>query len=73
MNNMADIFNKQLPKKCAYCEFSGQELFNGEILCKKHGVVKTGDFCRRYKYDPFKRVPKSVRPSDNYNPEDFSL
>lgn len=70
---MADIFNKDLPHACSYCVYGRESLFSGEILCSKRGVTSVRDFCRKYKYDPLKRVPERVKISDNYKPEDFSL
>lgn len=70
---MADIFNKDLPHVCSYCEYGRESLFSGEILCSKRGVTSPRDSCRKYKYDPLKRVPERIKISDNYNPEDFSL
>lgn len=50
--------------------FTGREsLFSGEILCSKRGVTSVRDSCRKYKYDPLKRVPERVKISDNYKPE----
>ena len=42
-------------------------------ICKKHGVTDKRDYCRSYKYDPLKRVPQTVKISDNYSDEDFKL
>ncbi len=44
-------------RSCRYCEHA-QPLSNGDdVLCSVHGVVScTGD-CRRFVYDPLKRVP----------------
>ena len=70
---MADIFNKDLPHACSYCVYGRESLFSGEILCSKRGVTSVRDSCRKYKYDPLKRVPERVKISDNYKPEDFSL
>lgn len=70
---MADLFNKKLPHFCKNCVFGKSSHFNGEVLCKKHGVTEAGDSCRHYKYDPLRRVPEQKKISDNYKPEDFSL
>lgn len=42
---------------CAYCEFA-TPLFNEDTsLCTRHGVVRKNHSCRRFSYDPLKRVP----------------
>lgn len=70
---MSSMFNKDLPRSCKYCVFGKASLISGEILCKKHGVTLNNDYCRRYKYDPLKRIPERVKLADGYKPEDFSL
>ncbi len=67
------VFNKKLQRSCEYCVFGSHLEFTNEIICKKHGVTDIRDFCRNYKYDPLKRVPKIPQISDNYSPEDFKL
>lgn len=67
------MFDKTLPKRCEYCVFGTKSDFSDDVLCKKYGITHFSDSCRKYKYDPLKRKPKSAKPSDNYNPEDFLL
>ena len=53
---------------CAYCEFA-TPLFDGEsVLCKKAGVVGKSHSCRKFSYDPLKRVPpkKAAAPKLDY-------
>ncbi len=67
------LFDKNLQKKCEYC-LNAQPIGNdGEMVCKKKGIVNSDDFCRGYKYDPLKREPKRQLISDNYSPDDFKL
>lgn len=66
-------FDKKLQKSCMWCVYGTKSDYSDEIFCKKHGVTTRADACRRYKYDPLKRVPKSVKPSENYTAEDFSI
>lgn len=70
---MAIGFNKELPHSCEYCVYGKKSIFSDEILCVRRGVTALRDSCRGYKYDPLKRVPKRVKISDNYSPEDFEL
>ncbi len=53
---------------CAMCEHS-REIFDPEnVLCEIHGVVDAAFNCRKFVYDPLKRVPsKSAKP----NPLDY--
>lgn len=66
-------FNKELQKSCAYCVYGTVLELTNETVCKKRGVMNGRDYCRKYKYDPLKRIPRKTKISDNYNPEDFKL
>ncbi len=71
---MSEIgFNKNLQKSCEYCVHGTVLELTNETVCKKHGIVAKRDYCRSYKYDPLKRIPKKLQISDNYKPEDFKL
>lgn len=49
-------------KFCKYCERANTLSDPDVMLCKKRGVVSAGDCCRRFRYDPLKRVPnRTVR------------
>jgi len=67
------VFNKKLPHSCEYCVYGNRLEFANEILCKKRGVTEFRDRCRKYKYDPLKRIPQMPKISENYNPDDFKL
>ena len=68
------LFRKNIARSCAYCRF-GAKLNTQEILCTKRGIVSTETSCRRFKYDPCKRIPSKQRASDfsKYDKEDYSL
>ncbi len=65
-------FNKNLSHRCEYCVY-GERLSENKTLCRKHGVTDSKDACRKYKYDPLKRVPETAKLPTDYTPEDFSL
>ena len=68
------LFRKRIPKSCTYCQFS-TKLNDEECLCIKKGIVPLEGKCRKFTYDPCKRIP--VKPTaldfDKYKDEDFSL
>lgn len=68
------LFRKKIERSCSYCLY-GAHLDNGGILCSKKGVRTLEDKCRRFKYDPCKRVPSKAKALDfsKYDNEDFSL
>lgn len=68
------IFRKKIQKSCAYCAF-GVKLDDEQILCSKRGTMPTEGKCRKFEYDPCKRVPPRPKALDfgKYDDEDFSL
>jgi len=68
------LFRKKIERSCAYCQH-GTKLNDTQILCAKKGVRSIEDQCRKFKYDPCKRIPAKARALDfsRYNEEDFSL
>lgn len=70
---MSSLYRRDLPRSCATCMYGQASVFEEESLCAKRGVTKRGDSCRRYRYDPLKRIPQKKKLADDYRPEDFSL
>jgi hypothetical protein len=68
------LFRKKIERSCAYCTF-GAKLEDGQVLCAKKGLRTVEDRCRKFKYDPCKRIPGKPRALDfsRYDQEDFSL
>ena len=68
------LFRKKIERACGYCTH-GTKLEDGQILCVKKGIRLPEYKCRKFKYDPFKRIP--VKPKalnfSKYDAEDFSL
>ena len=73
---MKKLLNKkEISPSCSYCAL-GKLAPDGEtVLCKKKGVVEKDFSCRKFKYDPCKRVPVKAKAMDfsQYSPEDFKL
>ena len=68
------LFRKKLPKSCTYC-IHGTRLNEDEVLCIRKGVVRVDRNCRKFKYDPCKRIPVKARALDfsKYDQDDISL
>lgn len=68
------LFRKKIDKSCSYCAY-GTMLEDGKILCSKRGVKEADSKCRKFTYDPLRRVPGRMKPLDfqKYEQEDFSL
>ena len=68
------LFRDQIEKRCSYCMFSGQ-ISEDACICAKRGVVSPGNHCRKFRYDPLKRVPPRPKAPDfsQFQNADFSL
>lgn len=68
------IFRKKIPRSCSYCEHA-TKLSEDEMLCTKRGIVSVDKACRKFIYDPCKRIPPKVKAQDfsTYDETDFSL
>ena len=68
------LFRKKLPRSCEYCQ-NGTKLDEDQYLCTKRGVVEHREKCRKFKYDPCKRIPSKPKDLDflQYEEHDFSL
>lgn len=68
------LFRKKIERSCAYCRY-GAKLEDDQILCAKKGLKTVDDKCRRFQYDPCKRIPAKAKALDfsKYEEADFSL
>lgn len=48
----------EIIKCCAFCEKATPLAGDEYVLCAKKGVVSLTYKCRRFRYDPLKRIPK---------------
>jgi hypothetical protein len=66
------LFQKHKPM-CLYCVW-GRSLSENEILCRYAGVTAPDYMCRRFEYDPLRRIPpKPVKMMSNYTSDDFKI
>lgn len=68
------LFRKKIERCCSYCAH-GTKIDDEQVLCVKRGVVSADGGCRRFSYDPCKRIPPKAKPVDfeKFSEEDFSL
>lgn len=68
------LFKKQIEKSCSYCAYC-TNLNDEQALCIKRGIVSLYGKCRKFVYDPCKRIPVKQKAVDfqKYDKEDFSL
>lgn len=68
------LFRKKIEKSCSYCRY-GTLLEDDLALCTKRGVVSANKKCRKFAYDPLRRVPSKPKALDfnKYDNEDYTL
>lgn len=74
MEDKEMLFRKKIERSCSYCAYSAK-LDDTDILCSKRGLKQVGDSCRKFRYDPCKRVPFKAKAMDfsQFKDSDFSL
>jgi len=68
------LFRKKITRSCSYCQH-GTAMGENQILCYKQGVVSEYYSCRKFCYNPCKRIPPKIKALDTekYENTDFSL
>lgn len=68
------MFRKKIERSCSYCAY-GTKIDSEQVLCIKKGVVSTDGKCRKFDYDPCKRIPPKAKAMDfsKYEDQDYSL
>ena len=68
------LFRKKIQPCCSYCAH-GTKIDDAQVLCIKKGVVDACGACRKFTYDPCKRIPPKPKALDfsKYEEEDYSL
>lgn len=68
------LFRKKIEKSCSYCIYS-TKLDDEHALCIKRNIVPLNSKCRKFSYDPCKRVPAKPKAPDfsKYSNEDYTL
>ena len=68
------LFRRKIARSCHYCS-NATKLNEIQVLCVKRGIVSIDGGCRKFSYDPCKRIPPKPKASDfsRYDNDDFSL
>ena len=60
-------------KACESCEYATRLVDRHTVLCSRNGIVSAGDICRRFLYDPLKRVPAPPMIPPEVDPRELQL
>lgn len=68
------LFRRKIEKCCSYCQ-RGTCISDEQVLCIKKGIVPISGKCRKFVYDPCKRIPAKQKALDfnKYDDVDYSL
>ena len=68
------LFRSKIERSCAYCA-RAVKADDDTMVCRRRGPVSMDGSCRRFRYDPLKRVPEAMSAGLPPQPEDadFSL
>lgn len=68
------LFRKKIERSCQYCVHS-TDLDEDTVLCAKKGVTDRYGKCRKFTYDPCKRLPTKTKALDfsKFEEYDYSL
>lgn len=67
------ILGENIEPKCEYCQFGNISPESDTVLCLKKGVLNRDDSCKKFRYDPLKRIPRQAPEPLPYSAGDFSL
>jgi hypothetical protein len=67
------LFGKNIEPACEYCAFGKITSDRKMVACEKCGIVAPFYSCRKYYYDPLKRVPKKANKLSSYGEDEFKL
>ena len=68
------LFKGNIEPQCAYCEHAEITEGSDVAVCRKiGGIMQLYSKCKKYKYDPLKRQPKTISLSGGFSKEDFEI
>lgn len=69
----SSLFNMEIPPCCSYCAVGRPGSDQKMIFCAKKGVVSPFYHCKKFEYDPLKRIPRRQPKLPSFTDEDFLL
>ncbi len=65
------LFGSEIEIKCEYCQ-NGSD-YDGASVCRLKRNRNPDGSCRRFVYDPLKRIPQNLPPLKSHDAEEFKL
>ncbi len=67
------ILGRNVEPRCKYCQYGTPAPDEKNVLCPKKGVIDRDSFCKKFRYDPLKRIPREKPALLTFSEGDFSL
>ncbi|MGN0556787.1 MAG: hypothetical protein ACI4IV_02940 [Acutalibacteraceae bacterium] len=67
------LYGKGIAPRCEYCAVGESSGDGTLIFCAKKGILPPDFKCRRFRYDPLKRVPRITPELAEFKKEDFEI
>ena len=67
------LYGNHITPACKTCAHARLSADGKTMLCPHRGAVPLDEECRRYEYDPLKRIPRPTPPRAAHSAEEFSL
>lgn len=58
MAKKKSYFGNNINPSCSYCQFGDRSKEGDKVVCEKSGLVEPDSSCKKWVYDPTKRIPK---------------
>lgn len=67
------LYGNSIQPSCEYCTRAKRSADGRVMLCEKRGIVPLYHHCRRFRYDPLKRIPYRQPALSSFDAADFKL
>ena len=67
------LYGNTVSPACQVCAHGRPSVDGQVVLCLQKGVTDPGDHCRKFSYDPLRRVPYRQPSLQTFTENDFSL
>jgi hypothetical protein len=67
------LYGNNIQPSCEHCVFGRRSSDGRAVLCSRNGVMPLYHSCRRFEYDPLKRVPFRQPAVPQFSEEDFAI
>ena len=67
------LYGNNIEPACEICALGHRAADGKSVLCSRKGAVDLYDSCRKFEYDPLKRIPERPSQKAEHEAEEFEL